>query len=232
MRVGVGVGVGECEWQREAVKTWRESFQTAPHAVGRCLKLLVQDAYGHGLRPRRPGHAAFGTDASSARLFSLHQQQQRQRRRRRRRRQQQQQGGQFMSTADVAIRRGCEGNERSRQAAVPCNASSQHLAVDVQCSDSIPHTVAQVGDVYARNAPALDAVSTTPRALFTGPIAAPSHQAMRAIGPVLCLFELPIFCTWQVPCTSPTFGAWAFPEVQSSGRQKVAMHVQLAQLLV
>jgi hypothetical protein len=65
-----------------------------------------------------------------------------------------------ISTADVAIRRGCEANERSRQAAVPCNASS-HLAVDVQCSDSIPHTVAQVGDVCARNVPALDAVSTT-----------------------------------------------------------------------
>jgi hypothetical protein len=124
MRVGVGVGVGECEWQREAVKTWRESFQTAPHAVGRCLKLLVQDAYGHGLRPRRPGHAAFGTDASSARLFSLHQQQQRQRRRRRRRRRQQQQGGQFMSTADVAIRRGrqrCRVTPRRSTLQSTCN---------------------------------------------------------------------------------------------------------------
>jgi hypothetical protein len=44
---------------------------------------------------------------------------------------------------------------------VLCNALSQHLAADLQCScsDTIPHTVAQVGDVYARNVPAPNAVS-------------------------------------------------------------------------
>jgi hypothetical protein len=154
MRVGVGVGVG--------VKAWRESFQTAPHAVGRCLKPLVQDAYGHGLASTYLGHAALGlmppflsaaaaaappppppptttpTTATRRAVAST--------------------WATSLPFVGAARRTNARGRQRCR---VTPRRSTLHLAVDVQCSDSIPHTVAQVGDVCARNVPALDAVSTT-----------------------------------------------------------------------